>query len=159
MQRPTIADVKPPKAEAAERVLSISAVFPVPRARMFELWTQPEHKRHWYMPRGAKVEVHEDDVRVGGRYRVTMLDEEDAPHIVSGEYRELSHERIVFSHHWEGEPAAFTLVTVLLTEEGGNTRVTLHHGVFASRDAREMHEQGWDSIFENLNEYVTRARG
>ena len=152
----TFTDANPPRADAAERVLADSAVFPISRAQMFELWTAPEHQRHWFFPRGMTVEVHENDVRVGGRARLTMRDQEGLPIELTTTYRELvPPERIVFEHQWAGDPP--TLVTVLFTDEGGNTRVTLHQGVFASREMRESHEQGWRSTLDNLADYASRA--
>ena len=161
MPSPTMfTDAKPPRADAAQRVLAVTAVFPIRRAQMFELWTQPEHMRQWFFPRGMTMEVHETDVRVGGRLRITMRDEEGAPHELTGEYRELvPNERIVFTHQWGDQPDQSTVVTALFTDEAGQTRVTLHHGVFASNDSREQHDAGWRSTFDNLADYVRRACG
>lgn len=42
----------------------------------FAVWTEPEHLRHWWGPRGFVLVVCESDLRVGGRYRyVQRLDE------------------------------------------------------------------------------------
>jgi uncharacterized protein YndB with AHSA1/START domain len=158
---PNLHDRERPRADAAERVLALSVVFDVSRTHMFELWTRPEHRRHWYMPRDMHIEVLEDDIHVGGRFRVILRDHEGKAHGLRGEYRELVvPERIVFTHCWDDTPDHQTTVTVLLTAEGPErTRVTLHHGVFPSRDARDRHVEGWQSTFENLAEYASRARG
>ena len=138
----------------------MSAVFDVPRTRMFELWTRAEHLRRWFRPRDMKLEIRALDVRVDGRFDVSMIDGEGLAHGLRGEYRELlPPERIVFTYRWDGAPDLHTLVSVLLTDDGGRTRLTLHQGVFRSRDDRDRHVDAWQSTLDSLNEYVRAAPG
>jgi len=53
----------------------ITRVFDAPRAQVFRAWTEPEAVAAWYGP--EHIEVPRDrveiDLRVGGRYQLTML--------------------------------------------------------------------------------------
>jgi uncharacterized protein YndB with AHSA1/START domain len=46
----------------------ISRVFDAPRELVFKAFTDPEHMKHWWGPRGFKVIAHEMDLRPGGMY-------------------------------------------------------------------------------------------
>lgn len=159
MRDANLADIQPPKANPADRVLSLSHVFEVSRPLMWRLWTEGEHLRHWYVPRSMTIELRVLDVRPGGPYHLVLTDPDGIERHLRGEYREVeAPDRLVFGHRWDGELE--TLATVLFTDEGdGLTRVTLHQGVFGSRDQRDDHVRGWNSTLDHLAAYAARARG
>ena len=70
-------------------------------------------------------------------------------HRKRGVYREIVEpERLVFTYASEdadGNPGHETLVTVTFADVGGQTKLTLHQGVFESVVARNAHEGGWTS--------------
>ena len=79
----------------------------------------------------------------------------------SGEFREVvKPERLVFTFAWEesGERGLETLVTVIFTERSGKTEMTLHQVPFQSLGERDGHDDGWNSTFERLNEYLRGIR-
>ena len=52
----------------------IERTLDAPVARIWEMWTQPEHFQAWYGPRGATIPVANMDVRVGGkRQEMTII--------------------------------------------------------------------------------------
>lgn len=110
------------------------------RERVFAAWTEPELLVRWWGP-GAEAEV---DLRVGGRYRLSMQFDW-GPMVCVGEYREIvPPERLVFTFRWEGDPSGEeTLVTLTLREVEGGTELVLRHEGFADAAVAENHRAGW----------------
>lgn len=87
----------------------IQRTFDAPRERVFAAWTEPLQLARWFGPRGMSVPVCEIDLRVGGRWRLTMRgpwpgpQETDFP--LEGEYLEIvAPERIVSTVDCSGHP-------------------------------------------------------
>lgn len=117
------------------------------RERVFAVWTEPELLVRWWGP-GAEAEV---DLRVGGRFRLSMQFDWGAM-VAVGEYREIvPPERLVFTFSWEGDPTGEeTLVTVLLQEVEEGTELTLTHEGFTDAAVAENHRAGWLDCIERL---------
>jgi DNA-binding transcriptional ArsR family regulator len=86
---------------------------------------------------GAVVEI---DLRVGGRFRVTMLAADGETHDVSGTYLEMvPNRKLVFSWAWRSTPERESRVTVRIEPDGlnGCELVLMHEQFFdeAARDA------------------------
>lgn len=106
---------------------------------VWRYWTDPRAMCDWW---GAAAEL---DPRPGGTCRVEM----GGGPVMVGEYVELvPHERIVFTFGWEpGEgipPIApgSTRVEVLLTDDDGDTVLTLRHSGLPAAE-RDQHVDGW----------------
>lgn len=110
------------------------------REHVFAAWTRPELLVRWWGP-DAQAEV---DLRVGGRYRLSMQFEWGALVCVR-EYREIvPPERLVFTFAWEGDPSGEeTRVTLLLREVEGGTELILRHEGFGDARVAEHHRAGW----------------
>jgi len=129
----------------------ITRVFDAPRALVFKAWTQPEMLVKWFGPRDFTATIIQNDVRSGGVYDFHMRGPNYDDHW-TGVYREVvPPERIVFT--WPAGPNS--LVTVTFEDLGGKTRLTLHHGVFETVDARDRHAHGWNSTLDCLADYLT----
>jgi uncharacterized protein YndB with AHSA1/START domain len=92
-----------------DRQLVVSRLLEAPRAKVFELWTEPEHVGKWRGPAGFTISVDEMDVRPGGIWRFTMHgpDGTDYPNTIV--YDEVSPpKRLVYTHR---EPLFQTTVT------------------------------------------------
>ncbi len=50
----------------SDREIVTSRVLNAPRELVFNVWTHPDHVRHWYGPDGFTITTHEMDVRPGG---------------------------------------------------------------------------------------------
>jgi len=149
-------------AQADDLVLVITRILDAPRALVFKVWSQPEHLVRWWGPKGfslpsCKMEFHE-----GGSFRCLMRSPEATEHRMHGVYREIvAPEKISFTWCWideAGNAGHETLVTVTLEEhgkDGAQTRLTLHHAVFESENARNLHGIGWSESFDRLAVYVT----
>jgi uncharacterized protein YndB with AHSA1/START domain len=130
--------------------LRVANTIKAPRARVFAAFTTPSILAKWFAP-GTRLPLPDLlDVRPGGRFRITMKGEDDAP-TATGEYKEvIDGRKLVFTWSWEGDPSQPTLVTVTLTDVPGGTEVVLIHERFASAETREQHRQGWQAIIDKL---------
>ena len=141
--------------------LSMSKTINAPRERVFAAWTQPELLRKWWGAHESfSAPIAEVDLRVGGKYRLGMLEPgKDAPYVSYGVYREVNPpERLVFTWAFEKMPGddsdfvpAETLVTVEFIDKGGATEVVLTHEQFPDEHMRDEHQQGWDGCLEGLD--------
>ena len=110
----------------SETEIRLTRLFDAPRALVFEAIVKPEHIRRWWgaLGDGYSVPVCDVDLRVGGAWRFVNRHPkgEVAFH---GVYREITPpERLVYTELMEPFPDG-SLVTTVLTEEHGKTRVTV----------------------------------
>ena len=144
-----------------QRTLVIERIFDAPRDLVFKAWTDPNHMRHWWGPRGFDSTVLAMDFRIGGAYRIQMRSPENTDHWSQGIYREIvPPERLVMVGSWadeRGNPTTpETTTTVTFEDRGGKTRLTLH-AIFESVTARDAHRGGWNSSFERLAAYLANV--
>lgn len=145
-------------------VLKLSRRFAAPRERVFDAWTNPDVLREWWAAQpqweGAGAEV---DLRLGGRYRLSMRDtEKGSVHTVGGEYKEINPpERLAYTWSWEGNPEEMTgsdetLVVVEFREDGDGTEVVVTHSGFANEQIRDMHTDGWNGTLNTLEQVLSK---
>ena len=124
----------------SDNEIRITRLFDAPRRLVFEALTKPEHVRRWWgiLDEGYSVPVCEIDLRVGGKWRfVGRTPNGDIPAFY-GEFREIvPPERVVQTECYEPFPDACSLVTMVLTEESGKTRITVT-SVYPSKEVRDM---------------------
>jgi uncharacterized protein YndB with AHSA1/START domain len=143
-----------------QRDVAIQAVIKrrvsAPRERVFQAWTTAEHLQRWFFPGldGDATPQAEVDLRVGGRYRITMhAADGHIAAMVGGVYHEVRPpEKLVFSWVWEApdpEPSE-TLVTVELHEIQGETEVIITHEYSPDVITHGRHTIGWNCILERL---------
>jgi uncharacterized protein YndB with AHSA1/START domain len=111
---------------SSDRDIVLTRLFDAPRRLVFEAMTKPEHVKRWWgqLGEGYSVPVCEIDFRPGGAWRFVNRHPkgEAAFH---GVYREIAApERVVFTEIFELFPDVESVVTAVLTEEGGKTRLT-----------------------------------
>ena len=117
-------------APYGERTVTLTRMLDAPRDLVWRAWTDPKHLAHWFGPKGFTSSVPELDVRVGGSLRIVMHGPDGNDYPMKGVFSEVKPpERLVFSniaidkdgnHLLEGE------TTVILEEQGGKTKLTLH---------------------------------
>jgi uncharacterized protein YndB with AHSA1/START domain len=123
----------------SEQEIVLTRLFDAPMQLVFEVMTRPEHVREWWgqLGDGYSVPVCEIDLRVGGKWRFVNRHPrgEAAFH---GEYREIAPpNRVVFTEIFEAFPDTVSVVTSVLTQEGGKTRLTATVR-YPSREVRDM---------------------
>ena len=120
--------------------IRMTRLFDAPRARVFEAMTKPEHIRNWWgcLGEGYSVPVCEVDFRVGGKWRFVNRTPKGEEVAFYGEYREIAApERVVFTEIFEQYPDTVSVVTSVLTEENGKTRIVATVA-YPSREVRDM---------------------
>jgi len=123
-----------------DREIVITRLFDAPRQLVFEAMTKPEHVRRWWGNLDDKhsVPVCEIDLRVGGKWRIVGRTPKGDMPAFYGEYREIvPPDRLVYTEFFEPFPGDGSVVTQILTEEDGKTRITVT-AVYPSREGRDM---------------------
>jgi uncharacterized protein YndB with AHSA1/START domain len=140
--------------------LRLERTFDAPVEAVFDAWTNPEVLRRWWIADSSwHTPVADVDLRVGGRYRLSMEDPAaHTLHTVCGEYREVRRpERLVYSWAWEedgGRLGHASTVTVEFIGDGDSTTVVLVHSDLASPESRENHRNGWEGCLASLHARV-----
>jgi uncharacterized protein YndB with AHSA1/START domain len=146
--------------EMSETSLRLERTYDASPEEVFDAWTNPEVLRRWWRANPAWVTpVAEVDLRVGGRYRISMEDPESGTkHTAGGEYSEVSRPlRLAYTWQWEqddGRPGHVSTVTVDFRAEGERTTVVLEHSGLESSQSRDSHTQGWTGILEMLQVHL-----
>lgn len=146
----------------SDRVLVLRRSFAgVTPEEMYDAWTRPELVAAWYGPEGFSNTVHEMDLRVGGRYRLTMHAPDGSDYPLSGTFSVLDRpRRLGFTWRWETAPpeadSAETRVTVDIKAAGTATEIVLTHEGFADVEAVRNHETGWTGALERLARRLSR---
>jgi uncharacterized protein YndB with AHSA1/START domain len=120
--------------------VALTRLFDAPRQLVFEAMTKPEHVRRWWgcLGEGYSVPVCEVDLRVGGKWRFVNRTPKGEDVEFYGEYREIAPpDRLVYTEIFAPFPDSPSLVTTVLTEEQGRTRLTVT-ARYPSIDVRNM---------------------
>jgi uncharacterized protein YndB with AHSA1/START domain len=119
--------------------IRMSRLFDAPRQLVFEAMSKPEHITQWWgrLGEGYSVPVCEVDLRVGGKWRFVNRHPKGEAEFY-GEYREIQPPgRIVFTEIFADFPDSVSVVTAVLTEEGGKTRLTVTAD-YGSKQVRDI---------------------
>jgi len=144
--------------------LSIVRIFDAPRALVYEAFSKPEHIKQWMGPRAFTATHFEQDARPGGRWRACLRQIGDwhgrtYPDLwQGGVFKEIvPPERIVYTFAWEGGglPTREMLITIrFIALDSHRTEMHFHQKFFDSVEQRDSHNEGWNSSFDRLNDYV-----
>ena len=118
-----------------DREIVITRTFDAPRALVYEALTNPKHVKNWWGPRQYGPVSATADFRAGGQYRFAQGSPQGEV-AFSGEVRESSPERIVYTEEFEAMPGHAAVTTVTLDERAGKTRMTLR-SVYQSPEDRD----------------------
>jgi uncharacterized protein YndB with AHSA1/START domain len=144
-----------PVAGADQEVL-ITRIFDAPRERVFRAWTDPDAVAAWYGPEHVDTprERIRIDLRVGGRYELTMVQRGGGAFAIGYVILELVEPELIvlrsdpMPEMGMHEP---TITRVEFHDHGAKTRMTLTDGPYPeSRHA----EAGWSAAFDKLAAFV-----
>lgn len=116
-----------------ERGLTIVRRFDAPRDVVFRAWTDPTWLGWFAGPNSPQDNPITVDLRVGGAWRLLMVEDEERSYVTGGVYREIVRpERLVFSwgavDGWPrldpDRPGDTPLITVTLEDRDGGTEMT-----------------------------------
>ena len=151
-----------------EDAVVIERIFDVAVDVIWQMWTQPEHFKNWYGPKGFTIPVADMDLRVGGRRLICMASPDGSMKMwTTGEYTEIvPNERLsytespsdengnVVSPSAMGMPDGYPMMTevkILLEGLGRRTKMVMTHvGIPADSGANA----GWEQAFDKLTDYI-----
>ncbi len=119
---------------------------------VYQAWTDAELLAQWFGPSDGVQADAELDLRVGGRYRITM-----GSRTVRGVYLEVSPPtRLAFTWVWDDDdPPVETEVRVSLTPEGPSlTRMVIEHERLPDEVSCMGFEQGWRRTVVRLERWL-----
>lgn len=136
---------------------SITRTFDAPRELVWRAWTDEAELAQWLHPFGVSTDSVSFDVRVGGRYRYTMTNDETGEKFpTGGEYLEVEPiDRLVFT--W-GEPDApvegSPVITLTLGDRGDQTDFVFHMLGHEGRPGDGFIYDGWDEALTNFDKHL-----
>jgi uncharacterized protein YndB with AHSA1/START domain len=132
--------------------VTVSRIVAASPAAIYAAWTEPDQMRRWY------ATVVDADVRVGGRYRIELHEDDGSVNRFTGEYLELEpHARIAFTftHHSQTPEERISDETVSVTFreiEPGRTEVAVTN----SWTGPEFEPSYYDDLRSGWEEWVNR---
>ncbi len=136
--------------------LQLRRTIRAPRAKVFRAWTDPQALKQWFGPPGYPAQAAEVDLRIGGKYRITMRKDPDGDlksHY--GTFQEIRpSERLVFTWNYDHRDIGNTLVTIDFRDLGDQTEIVLTHERFPSPEVRDQHSIGWNGCLDRLEQFV-----
>lgn len=131
-------------------VVRVERVLPARPDAVFDAWTDPASLRLWMAPGPHSVASAECEVRIGGAFRIVMINEHGATEH-TGHYLELDRpHRLAFTWRSPGTGLIDTRVTVDLAETEDGTHMVITHRDLVTPDARDSHGDGWSAIADQL---------
>ena len=148
----------------SEKEIHFTRLFDAPRQLVFEVMTQPEHIRQWWgqLGEGYSVPVCEMDLRPGGKWRFVNRHPRGEA-VFYGECLEISPpERLVFTEIFAPFPDVVSVVTSVLSDEGGKTRFSSTVR-YPSQEVRDMvrstgMERGAATSYDRLEDLLLRLQ-
>jgi len=158
----------------------ISRTFDAPRDLVWKAFTDPQHMKQWWGPKGFTVIASKMDLRVGGTYLYGMKSPDGQPMWGKFVYREIvPQERLAFINSFSDEQGGVTrhplaptwpleLLTVFTFEDLGNgkTRFTIRWSPYkASEEEQKTFDagrgsmtQGWGGTLDQLETYLAKSK-
>lgn len=139
---------------------SITRTFDAAREVVWRAWTHESELSEWLRPFGVSTDSVSFDVRVGGRYRYTMTnDETGEKYPTGGEFLEVDPlARLVFT--W-GEPdapvAGAPVITLTFIPVGAGTELVFHLRGFDGNPGDGFVYDGWDEALTNLARHLVHS--
>jgi uncharacterized protein YndB with AHSA1/START domain len=132
--------------------------FKSPSAEVWRAWTDAAIVRRWFGSDPAGTVLNATlDVRPGGAYSITFRDSTGIEHTASGQYRVVQYPRqLSFTWTWKSEPAHETLVTILLEDHEGGTRMNFEHSQLWAGSSHGYAE-GWRKTFGKMERAIAAS--
>lgn len=158
----------------------ISRVFDAPRDLVWKAFTDPEHMKQWWGPKGFTVIAAKMDLRPGGSYHYGMKAPNGMAMWGLFRYREVTPpERLVFINCFSDENGGVTrhpaspqwpleMLSTFTFQElpGGKTMFTIRWSAHNAKPEEQQvfdasHDsmtQGWSGTMEQLEAYLAKAK-
>lgn len=169
-------------ANTASKDFVIARVLDAPRDLVWRCFTQVEHLKQWWGPKGVKIAKANVDFRVGGSFHYAM--QPPSGDIMWGKmaYREITpQDRIEFINSFSDEAGGVTrhpmapgwpmqMLSTFIFEDmpDGKTKFTVRwspyeatpeeQAIFDSDQSRVSMTNGWTGTLEKLEAYLATAK-
>jgi len=139
-----------------ELSLKLKRFYPVALEKVWRAWTDPKALGQWFRPDASySIPVAEADVRVGGSFRVLMVNAQGEKFDLNGIYREvISRRKLVMTWGWKNQSEHESLVTVDFLPLHGGTQVELQHDQYRDFENEPTHEQVWNGALDKLERHL-----
>jgi uncharacterized protein YndB with AHSA1/START domain len=135
-----------------EYSLTVGREIAAPAEDLFDAWLDAQSLASWLKPSGVRETRAETDPRVGGTFRIVMVDDESSD-VHTGTYREIDRpRRLVFT--WSSPSTRFrdSIVTVTFQPSStSSTMVEIHQVGLPDEEARASHHAGWSDALRELD--------
>ena len=135
----------------SDREAVITRTFDAPARIVFQAWTTPDLFKRWWVPKSYGMELLscEQDVRVGGTYRLVFRHGESGSMAFHGKYLEVvPPSRLVWTNEESDEGS---ITTLTFEEKDGKTRLVMHER-YPSKEAFEAGAGAADGLTESFNQ-------
>ena len=140
--------------------LEIKRFINAPRDRVYAAWTDPVQLKEWWGPKEVRTLEIVADTRVGGKYRWDLVNQEGEKMSCYGEYRELvPAKKVVFTWKWDDDEDwkdYDSIVSVEFSDRDEGTELRLTHVQLPSEPSRDRHSEGWNSVIDRLEQFVSK---
>ena len=163
----------------ANQELQIMRTFDVPKDTLFDMWTQPNHLKHWWAPTGFTVEIASIELEPGCTFHYSQTSADGQTLWGKFVFREIENpNRLVFVNSFSDEMAKTVrapfhpnwpleiLNKLIFTESKGKTTLMMQ-GIPISASEEEQalfrasHEgikQGFTGTFDKLESYLEELK-
>ena len=140
-----------------EYLVNVQREIAAPAEDLFDAWLDAQSLGSWLRPSGVRETRAETEPRVGGTFRIVMVDDESSiAH--TGTYREIDRpRRLVFT--WSSPATRFRESIVTMTFQPASkssTVVEIHQVGLPDEEARTSHHAGWSDVLGELAR-ITRS--
>lgn len=138
-----------------EFAVTVRREIAAPADDLFDAWLDAQSLGTWLRPSGVRETRAETDPRVGGTFRIVMVDDESSMEH-TGTYREIDRpRRLVFT--WSSPATRFrdSIVTVTFEPSSdGSTVIEINQVGLPDEEARAGHHAGWSDALRELERIV-----
>ena len=138
-----------------EYLVTVRREIDAPVEDLFDAWLDAQSLGSWLKPGGIRETRAETDPRVGGAFRIVMVDDESSIEH-TGTYREIDRpRRLVFT--WSSPATRFrdSIVTVTFQPSSkSSTVVEIHQVGLPDEEARASHHAGWSDVLRELGRII-----
>ncbi len=164
---------------AATKDFILTRVFNAPRALVWKAWTDPEHLKKWFGPKGFTMPGCSMDLRPGGVFHYGLRSPQGHEMWGKWTFKEINPpEKLVLVSSFSDAQGGITrhpmsatwpletLSTTTFTEEAGKTTLTLRWSAYHATEAEQTTfdsahagmTQGWGGTMAQLEAYLAEAQ-
>ncbi|MES2616583.1 MAG: SRPBCC family protein [Bacteroidota bacterium] len=143
------------------REIIITRLIKAPRELIFEVWTSPEHIKHWYGPNGFTTTTHEMNLTPGGVWDFTLHGPDGRDYHNRIKFIEIIRpEKLVYKHTGDDDTQPVDFHATVTFEENKEATLITMRSTFASTGALQRvvetygAEEGAKQMLSRLDDYL-----